>query len=282
MIEATIVADSVNPAGDRLTTFVLKYPRFIHSELMTHRSFSRNASSSRAIPVERMIRDVEDDPAMPVYWGKNQPGMQAREELGREDRAQARRVWLAAARDAVARAEEMTALGVHKQIANRLLEPFQWMNTLVTASEWENFFALRCEPDAQPEFQALADLVLDRYVNGKSAEADWGGWHVPFGDRMPEGLEPHTRIRVAVARCARLSYKTFDGAIDVEKDVAMHDRLRAKGHMSPFEHVAEATLHYPYWGNFKGWGQYRKMLHGECRRGVDLALLLERRKGAAA
>lgn len=193
-ISATIVADSVNPHGHRLVSMICVYPRFIHSELMTHRQFSRNAASSRAIPVHRMIRAVESAPAMPVWWGRNQSGMQAAQELGPAEGALAVREWLDAAKDAVAHARRMAEIGAHKQIANRLLEPFQWMTTLVTASEWHNFFALRAHPDAQPEFQELAFQMLGAYLGSAPVARRWGEWHVPFGDRMPEGLDHATRL----------------------------------------------------------------------------------------
>ena len=134
----------------------------------------------------------------------------------------------------------LMALGLHKQIANRVLEPFVFQTTLVTATEWENFLALRADPDAQPEFQALADLMLDAYVANTPRALAAGEWHIPFGDMMPGGLTLEEQLRVATARCARLSYLTFDGIIHVERDVELHDRLARRGHWSPFEHIAQA------------------------------------------
>lgn len=127
MIQAKVIADSIND-NNRLTTVQLTYPRFIHSEVMTHRVFSRNAASSRAIPVEKMIAQVRDNPAMPIYWGLNKPGMQAGAEIVDVERAKL--VWIAAANDAANRANQMMVLGLHKQVANRTLEPYQWMTLL--------------------------------------------------------------------------------------------------------------------------------------------------------
>lgn len=136
-ITATMIADSVSPDGVRLSTLSLRYPRFIHSEMMTHRAFSRNASSSRAIPIERMIQDVLDDPAMPIEWGANQRGMQAGGVV--DDPEECKRIWLAARDDAVLQARDLAAMGVHKQVVNRILEPYMHINVLVSATEWGIF-----------------------------------------------------------------------------------------------------------------------------------------------
>lgn len=259
MFKAQVIADSVNPTGQRITTMLLRYPRFIHAEFMTHRVFSRNASSSRAIPVSKIIADVEENPVIPVHWGKNQRGMQAREEI--EDRGRARAEWLAAAQDAVKHARRLSELGVHKQVVNRILEPFSSIAVLVTATEWDNFFRLRAHPDAQPEMKTLAYCMLDAYHNSRPDEREVGDWHIPFGDRMPEGLSLRDQVRVATARCARLSYRTHDGDVSLERDLELHDRLEAAGHWSPFEHCAVAQPHAGPCANFRGWMSYR-MLQG--------------------
>ena len=181
-ITAKIIADSIGPAGQRVTTLQARYPKFIHGEAKTHRivciggkayesleevgfmddpAFSRNASSSRAIPVERLIKDVLDDPAMPVFWGKNRPGMQAVEEMDSAERQRAIDSWLRARNTAVEHARAMAAMGVHKQIVNRIIEPWCHINVVVTATDWSNFFALRRHKDAQPEMKALADAMLE-------------------------------------------------------------------------------------------------------------------------
>lgn len=264
MIAAEIVADSFNAAtGDRLTTWRLTYPRFIHSELMTHRVLSRNAASSRAIPMSKMLAAVERDPAMPVHWGSNQPGMQAGAELQGPEREEVEHRWLEGRKDAMRCASDLSLAGLHKQIANRVLEPWMHMTTLVSGTEWLGFYRLRAHPDAQPEFQALAYRMLEVYLAAEPVEVRDGGWHIPFGDQMPEGLTLDERLKVAVARCARISYTVPDQpAVDfpVERDLALTARLASSGHWSPFEHVARALPAYDagtFTGNFRGWAQYR-------------------------
>ena len=288
MFSARVVTDSVSPAGYRLTTFVLCYPRFIHAEVMTHRTPSRNASSSRAIPISVMLDRIREDPAMPVSWGRDQKGMRAGEELDHETTLTAMAVWARAAREAVANAELLASLGVHKQIANRIVEPWAWMETIFTATEWSNFFALRLHRDAQPEFRHLARLMRDAYDARTPAEVPVGEWHLPLVDRndpADAGIAPADLPLVSVGRCARVSYLTHEGKRDPAADVALARRLRASGHMSPFEHVAcpmtedelwdTAAIHRtnaPAWmqerhhmcGNFRGWVQHRKTLPGEA------------------
>jgi hypothetical protein len=268
-----IVADSINPNQNRLTSFLLTYPRFIHSELMTHRSFSRNAASSRAIPIEKMMEQIRLHPAMPVRWGKNGKGMQDHGELpAGHQRQYAIETWMACAENARSSAASLTLAGLHKQIVNRVMEPFMWMTTLVTATDWQNFFALRVHKDAQPEFQHLAYLMLKAYVKAKPKEVNWGGWHIPFGDRIPN-VSLDTKLKIATARAARTSYLTMDGKVDVAKDCELHDKLAESGHMSPFEHPAEAVEGRH--GNFVGWEQYRKQFPNENRT-CSLEELLEK------
>lgn len=285
MISAKIVADSVSPDGVRLVTMQLIYPRFIHSELMTHRVFSRNAASSRAIPIKKLIEQVQQDPAMPVYWGKNQPGMQAKEEL--EDhpprevlyfdghrterdlvyspKQRAISMWKQAARSAVKHAEELAQLGVHKQIVNRLLEPWQNMQTIVTATEWDNFYNLRRHPDAQPEIKALADAMWDAMADSAPRPLKAGEWHLPYINHnlddviRAESLEQMKKW--STARCARVSYLNHDKSDpDPVKDESLHDTLRESGHFSPFEHQATPGSSASTYANFRGWKSYRYIL----------------------
>jgi thymidylate synthase ThyX len=245
---------------------------------MTHRVFSRNAASSRAIPIQKMIDEIKKCPARPVHWGRNQKGMQAHEALDRDTALAAIALWDKAALQAISIAEQMVSLGVHKQIANRLLEPFAHMTTLVTATDFDNFFSLRADPDAQPEFQTLAFNALDAYLDGTPQALAPGEWHIPFGDRMPQGLQVAERLKIAVARAARVSYKTFEGKIDPVEDYRLHDRLAEGGHWSPFEHVAQCLETRERSGNFLGWGQYRKQFPRENRIGVDLREIAKRRR----
>lgn len=282
-ITAEVVADSI--ANDiRLTTLSLTYPRFIHAEFMTHRMFSRNASSSRAIPVTKMMEQVETYPAMPIHWGANRKGMQAKEEV--EDTGACHSEWVDAAISSIAHVRELNSQGLHKQVANRILEPFQFIKVVVTATEWDNFFQLRLHPDAQPEIQELARVMNNAMARSYPRELGPGDWHVPFvndGYIPAWNKESLDAVKCAVARCARVSYMNHDGSNpDIKKDIELHDRLLESRHMSPFEHVAtpiRSTLAedwwlengvthvtkdgngFPYWsGNFRGWIQYRQVL----------------------
>lgn len=271
-IKAEIIADSINPNGNRITTFVVTYPRFILAELNTHRALSKNSASSRAIPIEKMLKMVEHETAVPVRWGKNGKGMQDHGAFEGFEAARARGLWVSAAESALYHATRLRVHGLHKSIVNRVLEPFAWMTTLITATEWENFFALRMHKDAQPEFQRLAYLMLKAYLASTPVGRHWDDWHIPFADRMPD-VTFDQKLKIATARAARVSYLTMDGEIDVAKDIELHDKLLASGHMSPFEHCAQADYGESYFGNFRGWCQYRKTLPGENRK-VDLHRLL--------
>lgn len=261
-ITATVIADSISSYGKRITTLQLKYPRFIHSEFLTHRTCSRNSSSSRAIPVAKMIEQVRTDPAMPIHWGKNRPGMQADGEIENKDKAVNR--WRAAANSAADQAEEMIDLGLHKQIVNRVLEPFQWMHTIVTATEWDNFFELRCHPDAQPEFQALANAIRTAMDNSVPVIRSGSlAWHLPYiSDEERANLHTYTLPKISAARCARVSYLKHDGtAPSIEDDMALFERLVGSKplHASPIEHQACASNSMTRSRNFLGWVQYRDL-----------------------
>lgn len=267
-----IETDSVSPAGARITTFVITYPRFVHAELLTHRMLSRNSSSSRAIPVDKMIEAVMTDPVLPVWWGKNQSGMQAREELstlaehdaegrvvGPSPRTSALNAWLHAQQDAASSARNLASIGAHKQIVNRLLEPWMWITVVVTATEWENFFRLRCHPDAQPEIREIADMMWAAREGSKPTVRHN---HLPFHreDRDLD-IEPGVLACVCAARCARVSYLTHDGKRDILRDIALSGELVKNGHLSPLEHVAFSTPgRRDRYANFTGWRSLRSKL----------------------
>lgn len=267
-IDVKVIAHSRAPGAPDLITLQCRYPRMIHAEFMTHRVFSRNASSSRAIPVERMIQDVIDDPAMPVAWGSNKPGMQAGEELDFYAKKAVIAQWLAARDYAVERARVIAVEGAHKQIVNRLLEPFGHISVVVTATEWDNFFALRCHPDADPTMRALAEAMRDAIAGSEPANSVLGTttYHLPYvegADHTVTRANPQTLMMISAARCARVSYLNHDGSNpDIEKDLALAKRLFDSKHMSPFEHQARVTGDEgtALWGNFTGWDQHRKMI----------------------
>ncbi len=266
-----ILLDSIGPAGNRLTTFECTYQRFIHSEIMTHRVFSRNAASSRAIPIEKMIERVEKDPAMPRHWGKNQAGMQAREELDDLRLDECQSLWLKARDEATRHAWMLASRGLHKQIVNRVLEPFSFITVIITATEYENFFKQRCHPDAQPEIKWVADEMQRLYRESVPYERAAGDWHMPllcdedFRNPLPENFKGNADeylCKVSVARCARVSYLTHDGKRDIAKDLELYERLATADppHWSPMEHVAMALPTAERSGNFAGWRQLRKTL----------------------
>lgn len=253
-----ILADSINTAGCRLVTFACTYERFIHAEFMTHRNFSRNAASSRAIPIEKMLQRVMEDPVVPIHWGKNQKGMQAFEELGSAEQAYCKTTWLQARDAAVGRVRELSDTGLHKQIANRLLEPFMWITTIISTTDFEHFRSLRCHKDAEPHFQRLAYAMSDAYEESIPKELNTFQWHLPLtGFEGDELLSTDELVKVSCARCARVSYLTHDGRRDVEADFALHDRLAESRHWSPFEHAAMAMEGTEQYANFNGFKQAR-------------------------
>lgn len=268
MYQAKILADSCGPSGARITTFEVTYPRFVHAEFMTHREFSRNSASSRAIPVEKMIERVCADPAMPVWWGKNQTGMQAREELVGDELARVQEAWLNARDNAVSSALELMKLGLHKQLANRLVEPWMWITVIASATQTSNFFALRCHPDAQPEIAKAAYMMRDAFEASVPRDLGAGEWHLPLvPDRdalLDAGHDEETIALIACGRCARVSYLTHDGKRDPQADIELALRLIRSGHMSPFEHAAEALPTDLRLGNFCGFKQYRKRISNEA------------------
>ncbi|KKL04380.1 hypothetical protein LCGC14_2616640 [marine sediment metagenome] len=278
MYGAKIIKDSINPVGDRLTTFELTYPRFVHAELMTHRMFSRNSASSRAIPTKKLMARVEENPVMPKWWGKNQKGMQAREELEGDELENAKNIWLAAKGWALNCAQMLLEAGVHKQIANRIIEPWMFITVIVSATEYDNWFHLRDDPGAQPEIAWVAREMRKLYKENKPNKLDIGEWHTPYVETTlgsgrdhlfvsPEEAkgDPLFMAKIATARCARVSYLTHDGTRDLFEDIRLHDKLSGNGHWSPFEHAAEADGESNRYGNFIGWRQYRKMFKNEHR-----------------
>lgn len=274
---AKILCDSVHSETDvRLTTMEVTLPRIVLAELNTHRVFSRNSASSRAIPIAKMIERVQTDPFIPVWWGKNQKGMQAAEELDDIGKDAARFHWLEARDNAVLSVQNLQDIDVHKQIANRLLEPWLWHTVIITSTEWENFYALRTHRDAQPEFKKAADMMLDLYeqLAHRAQRLGPGEWHLPlvpdYAELWSVGYTALDVARISCARCARVSYLTHDGKRDPKADLELATRLSTSGHMSPFEHAARVQgndIPDAMYGasNFSGnWLQYRKLLAGEA------------------
>lgn len=293
MISAQILADSKNPQGTRLTTWILKYPRFIHAEFMTHRDFSRNAASSRAIPFKHMLKDVMENPALPVFWAAEHKGMQANEEISKMP-VEVKERWLRSKEACEFQADILSSIGLAKSLCNRLLEPWSHITVIATATDHRNFFALRAHPAAMPEFQVLAYRMLELYQSNQPLQKKEGEWHIPFADSMPEGLAITDQIKLATARCCWVSYNKPDKVIGATATplfdaLKRHDESAEAGHWSPFEHCAKAISNDDDYyvcdyrvSNFdtkgsSGWAQYRKMFKQERKTEVDLDLILANR-----
>lgn len=271
MYSAKIIADSVSVAGDRLTTMEVCFPRMVLSEFNTHRMFSRNSASSRAIPFIKQVERILASPFVPEYWGLHQSGMQASKQADKKTQELAKQEWLRARSEAVAHAILFNDLGLHKQLINRLLEPFMWHTVIVTATEWSNFFALRAHPDAQPEIRRIAELMQTAYTESTPKKLKDDQWHLPLiqPDEYDGVFEKSEDARkISAARCARVSYLTHEGKRDLKADLTLYKRLTDGGHMSPLEHAARplttAERKENEWrGNFKGWMQLRKLVPNE-------------------
>lgn len=326
-ISARIIADNKSPYGNRLTTFVCVFPRIILAELNTHRMLSRNSASSRAIPFEKMLKRVKEEPFIPIAWQKDHKGMQGTEYFTNPEEIKALEdAWIMAAKSASDRAELFSEGGVTKQIVNRLLEPFMMHTAIITASELENFFALRCpqyewngnfyrswkdlgiavgrstdeyhdsasiierlsinKGQGEIHIMALAEAMWNALNESKSKELKAGEWHIPFGDTIGASDEKwrelediisngekitwklggfelavqETQVKIATARCARVSYLNFEGKDDYKADIRLHDILLKSGHGSPLEHCAKAMEDSKFYKNFSGWKQYRQII----------------------
>jgi thymidylate synthase ThyX len=290
---AVVIADSISDQGIRITTFQLRYWRAIHAELMTHRVFSRNAGSSRARPSQAIITQVRTDPWGPLHWGANESGMQASTELTFEQIAKAKDEWYKAASSAALNATNLLNMGLHKQIVNRVLEPFTYIDVVVTATDYANWFALRLDKDAQPEIQQLAQVMKDAMDASTPVLLKPGEWHLPY-ITMSDYAEAQNHVsyviskdrpetlldllkKISAARCARTSYKAFDGKVaSIDDDLSLFDKLMSGNlkHASPTEHIATPDYYHEdeyqaksLWGNFRGWIQFRKTIPNEFIEG---------------
>lgn len=302
MISATVICDSIGPHSPRLVTMRTVAPKFIHQEELRHRMFSFSVSSARAIPFKKLVSEAKNpvSQARPVIWGAEQKGMSPGDELSDDktswfykrnncsERERAHDLWENAAYHATRYAELMADLGVHKSIVNRIIEPYIHVHVLRTATEpsWMNFFGLRLDKAADPTLRALAEEMWKAWNESRPKLLQPGEWHLPFTDvlEFPShmgGLEIDLQtcmIRTSVARCARLSYDSFETGkrSTIEEDLKLYDRLVGSKplHASPAEHQATPDMLYdvdiePLWGspelhgNLLGWQQYRKMLPGE-------------------
>lgn len=267
MIECQVIADSVM-GGTRITSVQVKYPRFILPQLNTHRVFSRSTASSRAVPTAKLIEMVRNEPVVPVHWGQNQAGMVAETEMDDARIAAAKTVWMEAADTAANIAQELAEIGVHKQVVNRVLEPFMWAETIITATEWDNFFKLRIADDAQPEIQALAKAIKKAMDESVPIERIF---HLPYlrEDELDDnGFRTYEqKAKISAARCARVSYLNHNKQMpSVEEDLKLAERLIEAGHMSPFDHQAlfnNVEVYRNENRNFRDWKPYRAILENK-------------------
>ena len=257
-MKAEVIADSI--CVTRLTTLELTMPKWLVAQLNTHRCFSRNSASSRAIPLKTLRAQVLENPYIPSEWPRNQKGMQGGEPLDASHAGASERAWRQALNDACKHHEWLEHLGVHKEVSNRLLEPFMWTKVVVTSTEWENFFSLRLPgAGAQHEMGKLALLMQQAIQSSQPRICDPGEWHLPYADEDAPDLR---RICQSVARCARVSYLNHGKRSSWTQDWQLHNRLKMSGHWSPFEHQAKALDYDVSNRNFYGWQQYRDQIEG--------------------
>lgn len=272
-IDAKVIADSINPdTGKRITTLAIKIPRIILSEHNTHRSLSRNFSSSRAIPAKKLRKEAWEHPFVPIYWGANKSGMSADQQLTGFNLSMAKFSWKLAGKFAVMFHKMMELVGVHKQTCNRIIEPWMSVVGTITSTEWDNFLRLRYDRNAQPEIIVLAKKIHDA-IKASEPTVPENGIHLPFIDEEERKTFPIDQlIKISVARCCRTSYANCLGKkSQPEEDIKLYHRLLGNGHFSPFEHIAlipnhgrvAKELQYDLQRNFRGWYQLRAFIQPE-------------------
>ena len=291
-ISAKVICDSVSPDGVRITTLEIEYPRFIHGEFMTHRTLSKNSSSSRAIPIQKMLDQIENNMAIPIYWGKNKSGMQAVEEVSKFDEAKSVLNWERSFNYTKDRVLDMVDIGLHKQVPNRLTEPFQMMKVVVTGTDWDNFFNLRIHPDAQPEICMLAYKIYKAIEESDPVKLRVRDWHLPYVNIGWNGkgdityfndafdvIDLEDAIKISASCCAQVSYRNTD--MSLEKADKIFNMLIKSDvlHASCFEHLATPIRSQEglingwdfgithqnkqgqlFSGNLRGWISYRQQL----------------------
>lgn len=301
LITARILADSISPEGIRMTTMEIEYPRFILAELNTHRMLSKNSASSRAIPVKAMHEHIRANTAGPVYWGVNQPGMKAKTCLDVEDTVEAMMIWDDARDCAIEFAQQLADLNLHKQITNRITEPWMTMKTVISGTEWANFFWLRDHPDAQPEIAELANKMHQAYKTSTPVTLQPGEWHLPYVNtaRHVDTNELHyfdanwdritlkDAVFVSASCCAQVSYRRNDDSLEKARKIYAQLIESEPAHASPVEHqampmdvrtmcrfepetwepgVTHVSANSDLWsGNLRGWIQHRKLIANEAR-----------------
>jgi hypothetical protein len=300
LITARVLADSISPDGVRMTTMEIEYPRFILAELNTHRMLSKNSASSRAIPVKAMHEHIRANTAGPVYWGINQPGMKAKEEATGADLTWVKYIWAKARDAAIGFSADLADLNIHKQITNRITEPWMTMKTVISGTEWANFFWLRDHPDAQPEIALLANKMHKAYTASVPQLLQPGEWHVPYVitnrdastgvlhyfDGSGGTITANEAVIISASCCAQVSYRKNDDTLAKAQKVFQMLIESEPAHASPVEHQATPMSQTnwqrnpEFWqegvthlsanndlcsGNVRGWIQHRKLIANEAR-----------------
>lgn len=288
-IDVKVIAKSLNLKGEAVTTFEVDYPRYIHSEIMTHRVFGRNAQSSRAVPVAKTL-EANTNWVRPILWGKNKAGMAHKEVLAGSDLATAENLWDLHAQNAFAVSQALSEVGLHKAWSNRITEPFSRIKVVITATEWDNFFWLRDdEESAQPEIVELAQRMKEEYESFAATQLDTGHWHLPyvnqgfdskgkqyFTDEFDKILKVQDAVKISASCCGQVSYRKLDQS--KAKAIDIYEKLfsGSKPHLSPCDHIAKVG---PKWmdyrtpgvthmdregnawsGNLKNFVQYRHLI----------------------
>ncbi len=273
MTSAKIIKHSITEWGQEIVTFEIEHPRMVHADFMTHKVLSKNGSSSRAIPVLTMLKKIWNEPVLPVFWGKNQSGMEAKEELSGWRLKCAKILWSLAAKSSCIFSFSLSKLGLHKQLSNRITEPFGFIKLVVTGTSFDNFYRLRDHEAAQPELQDLARKMKIAHKNSTPQVLKFGEWHLPYIDSTVGSEE---NLKLSSSLCAQTSYRKSDDSM--EKATNIFGRLIDSDpeHFSPTEHQAtplesKDSIFFTHkdklgrlWsGNFCGWGQYRQKIQAE-------------------
>jgi thymidylate synthase ThyX len=300
MYKAEVIADSYNKHS-RITTMEVVMPRIILAEMNTHRMFSRNSASSRAIPSEKMIKSIQENPFVPLMWMKNHKGMQGKEYFDHIKSGFLDNTWKRLSKEAISNIERLSFEGeeVTKQITNRLLEPFMFHKAVITTNEFgfENFISQRLSEEAEIHMKHVASLMLESYNNSEAKKLDELDYHIPYLDNINSDILKSIlfenykdalmsteqwssefkklKVKISVARLARTSYTEVGEKSEKNtekeqyiKDIALHDKLIEQGHWSPFEHIAYSSENrFQMGGNLGiGWVQYRKLFTNEMKR----------------
>ncbi len=304
-VSCEVIQHSISPQGKEILTVSVKYGLIIHSEFLRHRQLSRGVKSNRAIPAKVIRREVLEDPYTPQWFGKNKSGMVSEEQV--RFPWIAKKLWRTARYPACGFHWLGEKLGVHKEILNRLLNPWQWVRETITATEWDNLYNLRRHKDAQRDIKEVVDAIYECHTKSNPNALSEGEWHVPYVKREwdnqgvlhywdNDGMElsQEQAIKCSAARCARSSYDNHDNtSASYKVDCGLYDMLVTSkpAHASPVEHQAtpmkvdaaafsitnswtEGLTHVDkscrLWsGNFEGWTQHRQTLNNHvCEKYV--------------